>query len=184
MSFSLIYLKKIYFLPHITPNHDSSIFTSAALLVLAHVPKWHSVPVFFCLFLLTDDDGVVVCNEHLAVHIYEFSHQSSLQLSMGSQTSKRDVIYPLIPHCRDTERANGFGLLWIHLPISFDVYAVEKDEKSLIINRTICHSSPVWLFFSCRTWKRYLEKCLFPSFLSIQLKANEVQMNTTFHREN
>lgn len=79
----------------------------------------YACPVCKFLFLLTDDDGVVVGNEHLAVHIYQFSHQLSLQLSVGPQTPKRDVIHPLIPHCRDRESKWLFLFLF-----SFDIYTV------------------------------------------------------------
>lgn len=47
---------------------------------------------------LTDDDSVVVSNEHLAVDVDELGDQLSLQLSMSPQTGDGDVVHPLVSH--------------------------------------------------------------------------------------
>lgn len=54
------------------------------------------------LKLLTDDDGVVVRDEHLAVDIDELSDELPLQISVSPQTSDGDVVYPVISHCKQT----------------------------------------------------------------------------------
>lgn len=48
---------------------------------------------------VTDDDGVVIGDEHLAVHVDELRHQLCLQLSVSPQTNDGDVVHPLVPHC-------------------------------------------------------------------------------------
>lgn len=47
---------------------------------------------------LTDDDCVVVSNEHLAVHVDELRHQASLQLRVSAQAGEGDVVHPLVVH--------------------------------------------------------------------------------------
>lgn len=47
---------------------------------------------------LTDDDCVVVGDEHLAVDVDELRHQASLQLSVSPQARKGDVVHPLVVH--------------------------------------------------------------------------------------
>lgn len=47
---------------------------------------------------LTDDDGVVVRDEHLAVNVDELSHQFSFQVSVSPETSEGNVVHPLFSH--------------------------------------------------------------------------------------
>lgn len=47
----------------------------------------------------TDDDRVVVGDEHLAVDVDELRDQASLQLGVRAQAGKGDVVHPLIVHC-------------------------------------------------------------------------------------
>lgn len=47
----------------------------------------------------TDDDRVVVSDEHLAVHVDELRDQASLQLGVSAQAGEGDVVHPLIVHC-------------------------------------------------------------------------------------
>lgn len=47
---------------------------------------------------LTDDDCVVVSDDHLAVDVDELCDQPSLQLSVSPQTSKGDVVHPVVVH--------------------------------------------------------------------------------------
>lgn len=47
----------------------------------------------------TDDDRVVVGDEHLAVDVDELCDQASLQLGVSAQTGEGDVVHPLIVHC-------------------------------------------------------------------------------------
>lgn len=55
------------------------------------------------VLLFTDDDGVVVGDEHLAVHVDELGDQPPLQLSVSPQTTDGDVVDPLVPHCKQEE---------------------------------------------------------------------------------
>ena len=50
------------------------------------------------LRMRTDDDGVVVGDEQLAVDVDELSDEASLQLCMGPHTGKGDVVHPLVVH--------------------------------------------------------------------------------------
>lgn len=52
---------------------------------------------------LTDDDGVVVSDEHLAVDVNELCDEASLQLSVSPQASEGDVIHPMVVHWRGEE---------------------------------------------------------------------------------
>lgn len=52
---------------------------------------------------LTNDDGVVVSNEHLAVDVDELCDQASFQLSVSPQSSKGDVVHPLIFHYKSRD---------------------------------------------------------------------------------
>lgn len=47
---------------------------------------------------LTDDDGVVVGDEHLAVDVDELGDRPPLQLGVGPQTGDGDVVDPLVSH--------------------------------------------------------------------------------------
>lgn len=47
---------------------------------------------------LTNDDCVVVSDEHLAVHVDELRHQASLQLRVSPQAGEGDVVHPLVVH--------------------------------------------------------------------------------------
>lgn len=47
---------------------------------------------------LTDDDCVVVSDEHLAVDVDELRHQATLQLRVGPQAGEGDVVHPLVVH--------------------------------------------------------------------------------------
>lgn len=52
---------------------------------------------------LTDDDCVVVSDEHLAVDVDELRHQAPLQLGVSPQAGERDVVHPLVVHCTGSE---------------------------------------------------------------------------------
>ena len=47
---------------------------------------------------LTDDDCVVVSDEHLAVDVDELSYQAALQLGVRPQTGEGDVVHPVVVH--------------------------------------------------------------------------------------
>lgn len=47
---------------------------------------------------LTDDDSVVVGDQHLAVDVDELRHQLPPQLSVSPQAGDGDVVHPLISH--------------------------------------------------------------------------------------
>lgn len=47
---------------------------------------------------LTNDDCVVVSDEHLAVDVDELCDEAPLQLSMSPQASEGDVVHPLVVH--------------------------------------------------------------------------------------
>lgn len=47
---------------------------------------------------LTNNDCVVICDEHLAVDVDELCDQASLQLSVSPQTSEGNVVHPLVVH--------------------------------------------------------------------------------------
>lgn len=47
---------------------------------------------------LTDDDCVVVSDEHFAVDVDELCDQTSLQLSVSPQAGERDVVHPVVVH--------------------------------------------------------------------------------------
>ncbi|TNN33572.1 hypothetical protein EYF80_056269 [Liparis tanakae] len=47
---------------------------------------------------LTDDDRVVVGDEHLAVHVDELRHQPTLQLRVSPQAREGDVVHPMVVH--------------------------------------------------------------------------------------
>lgn len=47
---------------------------------------------------LTDDDCVVVSDEHLAVDVDELRYQAALQLGVRPQTSEGDVVHPVVVH--------------------------------------------------------------------------------------
>lgn len=47
---------------------------------------------------LTDDDCVVISDQHFAVDVDELCHQASLQLCVCPQTSEGDVVHPLVIH--------------------------------------------------------------------------------------
>lgn len=49
---------------------------------------------------LTDDDCVVVSDEHFAVDVDELCDQASLQLSVSTQAGDGDVVHPLVVHWR------------------------------------------------------------------------------------
>lgn len=51
----------------------------------------------------TDDDRVVVSDEHFAVDVDEFCDEASLQLRVGPQTGEGDVVHPLIIHFMKTQ---------------------------------------------------------------------------------
>lgn len=55
---------------------------------------------------LTDDDRVVVGDEHLAVDVDELRDQASLQLGVSPQASEGDVLHPLVVHWDAEERNN------------------------------------------------------------------------------
>lgn len=61
---------------------------------------------------VTDDDGVVVSDEHFAVHVDQLRHQFRLQLGVSPQTSKGDVVHPLVPHWEGEQAREG----WWELP--------------------------------------------------------------------
>lgn len=49
---------------------------------------------------LTDDDGVVVGDQHLAVDVDQLSDQRPLQVGVRPQAGERDEVHPLVPHCK------------------------------------------------------------------------------------
>lgn len=51
----------------------------------------------------TDDDCVVISDEHFAVDVDELCDEASLQLCVGPQTSEGDVVHPLIIHFIKTQ---------------------------------------------------------------------------------
>ena len=55
-------------------------------------------------FRFTDDDGVVVGDEHLAVDVDELRHQLPLQRRVGPQTSDGDVVHPRVAHWEERRR--------------------------------------------------------------------------------
>lgn len=57
----------------------------------------------------TDDDRVVVGDEHLAVDVDELRDQASLQLDVRAQASKGDVVHPVIVHCGWVKRQTALG---------------------------------------------------------------------------
>lgn len=59
---------------------------------------------------LTDDDGVVVGDQHLAVDVDELRHQLHPQLSVSPQAGDGDVVHPLISHWNQTQTSHSrFG---------------------------------------------------------------------------
>ena len=46
----------------------------------------------------TDDDCVVVSDEHLAVDVDELRDQTALQLGVRPQTGEGDVVHPVVVH--------------------------------------------------------------------------------------
>lgn len=64
---------------------------------------------------LTDDDRIVVGDEHLAVDVDELGDQTSLQLSVSPQTSEGDVVHPLVVHW-ETDRGGKMNNMIIFNP--------------------------------------------------------------------
>ena len=57
---------------------------------------------------LTDDDGVVVGDQHLAVHVDELGDEFPLQLGVSPQAGDGDVVHPLVSHWKqDTDGWSG-----------------------------------------------------------------------------
>lgn len=55
---------------------------------------------------LTDDDCVVVSDQHFAVDVDELGHQASLQLYVCPQTGEGDVVHPLVVHWEQVHISN------------------------------------------------------------------------------
>jgi len=60
-------------------------------------------------FLFTDDDGVVIGDEHLAVDVDELGDQLPLQGGVGPQARDGDVVHPMVPHWEGGRRREGGG---------------------------------------------------------------------------
>lgn len=97
--------------------------------------------LWYLLIILafTNNDGVVVGDEHLAVDVDELGHQFSLQISVSPQTGDGDVVYPLISHWNKNRRYNWEKrrILFCEGMNStrFDLY-FEKTVKNLYIIQT------------------------------------------------
>lgn len=58
---------------------------------------------FGFLEAFTDDDGVVIGDEHLAVHVDELGDQLPLQLGVRPEAGDGEVVDPLVPHWKEPQ---------------------------------------------------------------------------------
>lgn len=79
----------------------------------------------------TDDDRVVVGDEHLAVDVDELRDQASLQLGVRAQAGKGDVVHPLIVHCGRVTRQT----------------ALAKKKKIAVFSLFFYYVPTVWTYF-------------------------------------
>src|SRR4029434_8758663 len=91
---------------------------------------------------LTDDDGVVIGYEHLAVDVDELCHQAPFQFSMCAQSSKRDVVHPLVIHYKNKK----------HTHTHADTHA---DTQKHTHTHTLTHTHTETLMCICTQSKAY-----------------------------
>lgn len=80
---------------------------------------------------LTDDDYVVVDDEHFAVDVDELCDQASLQLGVSPQAGDGDVVHPLVVHWRG--KCQILHCITTENDMRSNTFPTLKVSKSLIL---------------------------------------------------